>query len=95
MAVKQEPLKHNREVFFSTTQLKVYTGQNIQNEVVPLETVVSDRNKTFIYNKNICTKTSKKEKGSRKIKGQHKMLFIFSIQSQITQLWQHFSLKFT
>lgn len=35
-----------------TTQLKVYTDQNIQSEVVPLETtqtrLVSDRNITFI-----------------------------------------------
>lgn len=43
MAVKQEPLKHSQEFFFSsfrnlTTQLKVYTDQNIQSEVVPLET---------------------------------------------------------
>lgn len=42
--VKQEPLKHNQVFFFFssfrnlTTQLKVYTDQNIQNEVVPLET---------------------------------------------------------
>lgn len=44
-------------LFFSlsemlTTQLKVYTDQNIQSEVVPLETtqtrLVSDRNITFI-----------------------------------------------
>lgn len=35
-----------------TAQLKVYTDQNIQSEVVPLETtqtrLVSDRNITFI-----------------------------------------------
>lgn len=46
-----------RILFFSlsemlTTQLKVYTDQNIQSEVVPLETtqtrLVSDRNITFI-----------------------------------------------
>ncbi len=46
-----------RILFFSlsemlTTQLKVYTDQNIQSEVVPLKTtqtrLVSDRNITFI-----------------------------------------------
>lgn len=46
-----------RILFFSlsemlTTQLKVYTDQNVQSEVVPLETtqtrLVSDRNITFI-----------------------------------------------
>lgn len=55
--IKQEPLKYNQGSFFSlsemlTAQLKVYTDQNIQSEVVPLETtqtrLVSDRNIPFI-----------------------------------------------
>lgn len=57
MAGQTETFKIQPRTFFFlsemlTTQLKIYTDQNIQSEVVPLETtqtrLVSDRNITFI-----------------------------------------------
>lgn len=69
-----KPLKYNQGFFFPlseilTTQLKVYTDENIQSEVVPLETtetrLVSDRNIHFTIKISALKHQKRKKKAHR------------------------------